>query len=240
MIPQQLARAYPDVPELIRETLVFQYVAGANFVSWAYKSAGWRGVDALLARPPRSTEQLLHPEKYFVRPEYPLSIRLGGLAPYMRGEWEFAEETTLGELMIHLLAARSVDDGRAIEAAAGWDGDRLAAFVRGPDVGLVWLTAWDSANDARQFFDVYAEVLAARHPGTTPVRTGDTITLADGAPYHLERRDEKVLAVEGPLDPDLTALAERVWQRTRYEVTLPWVPLEMAAGERDPGATADR
>ena len=35
--------------------------------------AGWEGVNALLARPPRSTEQILHPEKYFVRPEYPLS-----------------------------------------------------------------------------------------------------------------------------------------------------------------------
>ena len=67
----QMARDYPDIPALIRESVVFQYVAGVNFVSWAYKNAGWEGVNALLARPPRSTEQILHPGEVLRAPGEP-------------------------------------------------------------------------------------------------------------------------------------------------------------------------
>ena len=100
-----------------------------NFVSWAYKSAGWDGVNALLARPPRSTEQVLHPEKYFVKPENPIRVQIGALAPYLRGEWQLAEEATLGEFTIRILAERFVDRAGATAIAAGWDGDRLDGVV---------------------------------------------------------------------------------------------------------------
>lgn len=228
-VPGELARAYPEIPEAIRETVAFQYVAGVNFVSWAYKSAGWEGVNTLLAQPPRSTEQVLHPEKYFVRAEYPLAIRLGALMPYLKQGWEVAEETTLGEFIIQLLARRFFDRERAEAVAAGWDGDRLLALTRGPDMALVWLTAWDSEADAVEFWNAYAEVLAARHRDTTPTRpTKGAIALAGAQPYYLERRATKVLAIEGPLDSDLPEVAERVWRRSTSEPSLPWMPLELA------------
>ena len=49
------------------------------------------------------------------------------------------------------------------------------------------------------------------------------------APYRLERRGTKVLAVEGALEPDLTNVAERVWRRSGYEPTMPWLPIDLAA-----------
>jgi len=230
-VQSQMARDYPDVPALIRESIVFQYVAGVNFVSWAYKNAGWEGVNALLARPPRSTEQILHPEKYFVHPENPVRVQIGALAPYLRGEWQLAEEATLGELTIRLLGERFLDRTRAAEVAAGWDGDRLMALAHGQDLALVWLTAWDSERDAIEFFSAWATILASRHSGTAS--TSDAVISLGGAePYYLERRGTKVLAIEGQLESDLPALADRIWRRSTFEPNIPWVPIDVARGAR--------
>jgi hypothetical protein len=262
-VPGDLAKAYPHVPALIRDTVAFQYVAGTNFVSWAYNHAGWEGVNALLALPPRSTEQVLHPEKYFVAPEYPLAIHVGALAPYVKGGWEVVEETTLGELVVRVLAERFFDRSRAAQVASGWDGDRLVALTRDGTVALVWLTAWDSEADAREFLEAYREIVAAKRGGMGPPPRGDGrggpagVTLAEPSdavpggsaaapsgrspapPVHLEQRGEKVLVLEGPLDEDLGALAERIWRRSAFQATVPWVPLDLARRSAGvPAATA--
>jgi hypothetical protein len=233
-IPEQLARAYPDIPDAVRETVMFQYVAGVNFVSWAYQRAGWDGVNALLARPPVSTEQILHPEKYFMRAEYPLSIRLGATTPYLQAGWEVAEESTLGELTVRLIAQRFFARDRAAAIAAGWDGDRLQAFTRGNDLALVWLTSWDSEQDATEFFDGETAMLSVMFPGAAPTRTAASITAPGAQPYLLERHGMRVLLIEGPLEPELPDLAERVWRRSTYEPVMPWVPIDLASD----GATA--
>jgi hypothetical protein len=245
-VPAQLAREYPDVPALIRESIAFQYVAGVNFVSWAFKSAGWDGVNALLARPPRSTEQVLHPEKYFIKPENPTRVVLGAMAPYLRGEWQLAEDTTLGELTIRLLAERYLDRARAAEVAAGWDGDRLMAVSRGDDLALVWMTTWDTEADAEDFYATWATILASRHPGTAR-RAETTISLGGAQPYLVERRGARVLAMEGALDDDLGDVADRIWRRSAFEPNVPWAPLDLArvSASADgrpsaPGAAADR
>jgi hypothetical protein len=234
-VPAQLAREYPDVPALIRDSIAFQYVAGVNFVSWAFKSAGWDGVNALLARPPRSTEQILHPEKYFITPENPTRVILGAMAPYLRGEWQLAEETTLGELTIRLLAERYLDRARAAEVAAGWDGDRLLAVARGDDLALVWMTAWDTEPDAEDFYATWTTIVASRHPGAA--RRAETTTSLGGArPYLVERRGTKVLAIEGALDDDLRDVADRIWRRSSFEPNVPWVPIDLARVSATSGA----
>lgn len=229
-IPRQMERAYPEIPALIRDTIVFQYVAGVNFVSWAYKNAGWEGVNAVLARPPRSTEQVLHPEKYFIRQENPVRVLVGAMAPYLRGgEWQLVEDATLGELTIRLLGERFFERSHAATVAAGWDGDRLMALGRGEELALVWLTSWDGEDDAKEFYAAYAAILATRHTGTAET-TDVTVSLTGARPYYLERRGARVLAIEGALEDDLPALADRIWRRSTFEPNVPWVPIDIAAG----------
>ncbi len=236
-VPSQMERAYPAIPALIRDTVVFQYVAGVNFVSWAYRNAGWEGVNSILARPPRSTEQILHPEKYFVRQENPVRVQIGAMAPYLRGEWGLAEEATLGELTIRLLCERFVERPRAAEVAAGWDGDRLMALTRGDEIALVWLTAWDSERDASEFFASYATILAGRHAGT-PRTSPTTISQSGADAYYLEQQGDKVLAIEGALEAELPDLADRIWRRSAFEPNVPWVPIDIARATSH-GATAE-
>jgi hypothetical protein len=57
-------------------------------------------------------------------------------------------------------------------AVAGWAGDRYALY-EGPNdqVLLAQLTAWDSENDAREFFDAYVKRTVLRYPDAKVVDT---------------------------------------------------------------------
>ena len=58
------AAAVPGAPPVVRDQLVLPYFAGRDFVQALYKRGGWAAVRAAWSRPPASTEQVLHPEKY--------------------------------------------------------------------------------------------------------------------------------------------------------------------------------
>ena len=227
VLDEQMAHEYPTTPALIRESVVFQYVGGVHFVSRAYEKSGWKGVNALAGDPPRSTEQILHPEKYYVRREQPTRIQLGGLSEYRRGVWTLAEETTLGELTIRILIERFLGRTRADAVAAGWDGDRLLAVTHGDRVAFVWLTSWDTEQDAADFFGAWTGIVATRHPGNATTGA-DVVARGGNDPYYVERRGGRVLAIEGRLDDELSELAARVWRRSTFEPNVPWVPIDVA------------
>ncbi|MGH7860163.1 MAG: hypothetical protein ACREQY_22785, partial [Candidatus Binatia bacterium] len=138
-IPLELGSALPDTPAVLRDALIFRYTDGARFVSWAYLRGGWSAVDTLLASPPRSSEQILWPEKYYVTPDDPTEISLGGLGDYReRADWVALEENTLGELMIRILLREFLPEERATWVSRGWDGDRFAAWRKNSTTHLFW------------------------------------------------------------------------------------------------------
>jgi hypothetical protein len=62
-------------PPLLTETFIFRYRDGTRFVETVRRKSGARGVDELFRRPPASSEQVLHPEKYFAQ-EQPREVTL--------------------------------------------------------------------------------------------------------------------------------------------------------------------
>ncbi|MBC7930330.1 MAG: hypothetical protein H7Z38_07135, partial [Rubrivivax sp.] len=56
-------------PRVFRETLTFPYFQGVAFAKQVYKKGGWEEVSAAYKKLPKSTEQILHPEKYFASDE---------------------------------------------------------------------------------------------------------------------------------------------------------------------------
>ena len=190
-VPAQLASEYPDVPEVVRATLAFQYDAGATFTGWALGAGGWAAVDRVHADPPESTEQVLHPARYFAHRDRPVTIDVGGTEALTADAWTRTFEDTLGELDVRVLAGRSLPAERAAAVADGWGGDRLCAFERGGALALVWMTAWDSPADAVEFADAMSTIVPDAR---------------------VERRDERVLILAGA--PAGERLAPRVWART--------------------------
>ena len=146
---------FSSAPLIVQETLLFPYVSGLEFMS-RFSSA--RAGKQPLADPPRSTEQIIAPDRYFVTRDTPTTIVLpplrGGAATYENGLGEF--ETRL--LLYEYLA----DQGTSMRGAAGWDGDRYAVMRTGGGEGIVWVSVWDTAVDAGEFYDAMDEGIKKR------------------------------------------------------------------------------
>jgi hypothetical protein len=56
---------YNQAPRAIRESLIFPYLHGSEWATALFKRGGWTMVSSAFTRLPLSTEQILHPEKYF-------------------------------------------------------------------------------------------------------------------------------------------------------------------------------
>jgi hypothetical protein len=143
-----------DMPPILRESLLFPYVQGLSFVQGLQAGGSWQGVDDAFTKPPASTEQILHPEKY-ASGEAPIAVTLPkDLAARMGAGWTVALEDSFGEfqLGVWLRGNTTIGAGAANDAAAGWGGDRIAV-VDGP--GGAWAvvlrTAWDTVADAAAF-----------------------------------------------------------------------------------------
>ena len=72
---------------------------------------------------------------------------------------------TLGEFVISaLLGMFEADKNKVVEASAGWGGDKLVVLENGAVRTILWRTAWDTARDADEFFEIYAAALKRRYP----------------------------------------------------------------------------
>jgi hypothetical protein len=167
--------------ELAQRQLV--QLDGPAFVAAIRARAPWSAVNDVWGRPPASSEQILHADKY-QRHEAPddLSSRLPRELP---GGWRTAFRDTLGEIGVRVFLQRAVGPYRAERAAAGWAGDRVglyrdaradvddeSAAGPGPSSGggdverashelVVWVSTWDDATDAADFADQCLEALGA-------------------------------------------------------------------------------
>lgn len=146
-------------PPLLTETFVFRYRDGVRFVETARRRGDGtaRAADELFRRPPASSEQVLHPEKYFAD-ERPREVRVAE-SDFARAGWRLSASTPLGEIGVRGLLLKSLSRREAERAASGWGGDRAYLFEReggGPSSSLfVWRTVWDTAVDAGEFFRAY-------------------------------------------------------------------------------------
>jgi hypothetical protein len=160
-------------PRALRESLVFPYQEGSEWATQVYKRGGWSLVSEAYKQLPQSTEQILHPEKYFVR-EAPVKVTLPELRPVLGQNWKRLDADVNGEWSYYLILDEFLKDSiESRRAAAGWAGDRYALYQgSGPgQVLLGQLTVWDSENDAREFFDAYAKRTLRRYPDARAIDT---------------------------------------------------------------------
>lgn len=142
-IDQQLARLTGG-PLLAR-----LYSAGRRAVHDAWRAGGRDAIAALLAAPPTSTEQLLHPAKLGV--DLPSEVRVPHALLDLGLRVEVSD--TAGELDLYqTLLMMEVPEGEARQAALGWDGDRQAWLISEDDRHVAfWRTLWDRPEDAEHF-----------------------------------------------------------------------------------------
>ncbi|PYO72931.1 MAG: hypothetical protein DMD64_09030 [Gemmatimonadetes bacterium] len=126
---------------------------------------------------PKSTEQILHPERYAAHDE-PTELT------FASGEADTVQwEDNLGEYETRLLFQQLLgNEGEATTLATGWDGDRYQ--VLGPkNDALVWYTVWDDAAAATRFAGGLQRAWAKRRAGVQTGRRGEVHQLVvDGRP----------------------------------------------------------
>ena len=122
---QELNRA----PRALRETLLFPYQEGLNWTQTVYRYGGWSNVSQAFTQLPQSTEQILHPEKYFVR-EPPVKVNLPDLNSVLRpGVWRRLDSDVNGEWGFYLILDQFLNSpAESKRAAAGWGGDHYEVF----------------------------------------------------------------------------------------------------------------
>jgi hypothetical protein len=141
------------MPDDLKETLLFPYEEGLNWVTGLHSSGGWAAVDAAYAKPPDSTEQILHADKWASH-EAPIAVTIPASLPGKLGSgWTMPLTDTLGELQfrIWLEQVGKVAQTQAQAAAAGWGGDRIALVQKGSTFGIAIITRWDTPADAVEF-----------------------------------------------------------------------------------------
>ncbi len=193
---------------------LFPYREGAQFVAALYDSGRWAAVNRAYARPPCSTEQVLHPERYTAAAQTQV-VAMPDLGPVLGEGWRLLRRDTMGELLIGLhLASHLADEATAWEAADGWAGDMLTLWQREDGASLIaWRTAWDSQQDAVAFEQAYTRLVPHfRVPPLLLVETpfglpGRLWTGAAGAAY-LARSGRMVTVVWGADAETVVAVAE--------------------------------
>ncbi len=186
--PHAAPLVQPGVPSAVTESVSFAYTFGAEFAQSLLRLRGWSAFDRAFARPPLSTEQVLHPSKYHGRrPDWPQRVPLdvADALPHHR----LVAENTVGELGIVTMLRQWGRRDTAFAVASGWDGDRTQVFVHRGQTSLVWRLVWDSPDDAASF-ELAIRERWAREPGFAIERRGDQVVVMRGVP---EDRREAVL-----------------------------------------------
>lgn len=149
---------FEKAPLYLRESLLFPYTAGLRFQNAVFEKMGQAGFAEVFRRPPVSTQQILHPERYLAgrlptRPKLPDVPGASQLRAVLEGE--------VGELDFHVLLEQYAGRQLADRMAPHWSGGRfrLSETKKGRAPLLAFASEWDSPETAREFFEAYRGVL---------------------------------------------------------------------------------
>ena len=171
-----------SAPAIIRQQLLFPYIAGLDFVQvrWGGRSGRMAPLGDHL---PTTTEQILHPGLFGTdRVRTPAALSFDREPPE---EWTDVYQDGFGEFDIRMFL-REFLPGRemADQAAAGWNGDRYRLLDGPSGESLVWVSRWDTPNDAAEFAEAARRAFRVRYEGT-----------ADRS-VSVRRLDDRVVRVE--------------------------------------------
>ena len=194
------SKAFLDAPRYFSSILAsyvcgMQFLARGNLLSLIAAPDNRAIGESLLAARrdlPRSTEQILHPSKYWdpAQRDEPALIDDAAVERWLAqpGRW-IVRKDTIGELLTAILTTASdkppslaslqAADAWTSPAARGWGGDRFFLLASGStaadaaralkDLKGVWITTWDTPADRDEFTASLATSSMPRATATAPM-----------------------------------------------------------------------
>jgi hypothetical protein len=175
--------AYPifdAAPLYLRESLLFPYSKGFTFQQAVVRRMGQQAFTEVFQNPPASSQQILHPERYFSRtapakPPLPKADSKG---------FQALIEGALGEFDHDVLLRQYGAAGDAI-LAQRWRGAQFRLLERKQDQRflLLYASEWEDEKSAAEMFRFYRKVLQGKWK--------------NAGRFRLTREGARVMSVEG-------------------------------------------
>jgi hypothetical protein len=171
---------FSQAPLYIRESLVFPYAEGLAFQDAVFRKLGKDAFAEVFVRPPKSSGQILHPERY---------LEHAGLAipkpPEAPGAHELRKlaDGTLGEFDFRVLLAQyaSAKEGASLAEHLVGGSYELLEHKRKKFPVLGVASAWDSPESAQKYFELYGRVMRGKWK---------TVEITSETPERLEGRGD--------------------------------------------------
>ncbi len=183
---------FESAPSYVQEMLLFPYGYGASFLQQAWKrNPSWQSINKFYSDLPASTEQIIHPEKYFTDRDEPIPVEAEKYAAKLGENWDIAYRNVLGEFSLSLLLRLHLTDERSMRSVAGWGGDQVLLLENGFGKNAVLVsTIWDSEDDSEKFFGAMDEWFRQRYADT--LRTDESasgFSIVRNGEFHTIRRE---------------------------------------------------
>ncbi len=158
--------ASANTPEYIKRILLFPYGHGASFLQEIWrKTPGWDSINEIYLDLPSSTEQILHPEKYFGMRDDPKPVVPIDLVARLGSGWKVAYRSVLGEFSLALLLNLHFTEEYSAKVVTGWGGDSVICLENEAGRNAVLVnTIWDTGEDAEEFSQAMDSWFRKRFP----------------------------------------------------------------------------
>ena len=151
----QLTEVSASISDSISRLNYFPYEYGLKFARALYAKSGWMAVNQAYKDPPTTTEQIMHPEKYFTDED----TQEAKEPSIMENGWQKIKDERFGEYFILVMLGSWISWNESEKAAEGWGGDDFSYYERGKDYLLTWNITWDSIEDASEFYISFQEMM---------------------------------------------------------------------------------
>ncbi len=195
-----------SVPLYMRESLIFPYSQGMMFQHKVVSKLGKEGFREVFRRAPQSTQEIMHPEKYFEK-NAPLAAKFQAFP--REKEWKKLTEGSVGEFDHKILLKQYVPSMELL--AEQWRGAHYQLWELRKDpkrVALAYSSQWADEKAAAEFFAAYKDILLKKARQTVFTEQSPNLlagTSEDGA-FTVRLEGTRISSVEG-LPPQAAAQA---------------------------------
>ncbi len=189
---------FDNAPLYMRESMLFPYTSGMQFQQAVVERLGKEAFPEVFRNPPSTTQEVLHPEHYFVRRD----VERPKLA-HLRHERGFRNlaEGDVGEFDYAVLLRQFATDDDVRRIAPAWRAGRYRLLEDKKDGRTVLLqtSVWESDEVARAFFEFYRKALKGKWDDMSVERENADFLQGTGDDGHFEVRlaGKAVYSVEG-------------------------------------------
>jgi hypothetical protein len=212
------------LPVYLRQSLTFPYGYGTDFVVKYLKGTKgeFKDINNLFKDFPLSSEQILHPEKYYDKDKRnnPILVTMPNLEKLFGGPWKESFNNVHGEFATKLILREFKGDklrlGMIDRAADGWGGDRYVVLEDDKKTAMyVWYTTWDTEKDAKEFYEAYALALERKYEQESKEDRGDKTSFSTPSGLvSIELKGADVLVFDGATE-GMIAKAPTIFKETK-------------------------